>query len=229
MLEQGYGRVVNLASQAATRRADRPRRLLRVQVRRGRPHQGHRLGVGGPGHHRQHHQSPPSCSPIWAARHGRARRATALKAQIPTGRFAYPDEIAAAAVFLASDAAAMINGADLLDRRRLHDPLNLKQTRTSHTKNTAHHSSARPAARPRRTRDSRDLAYHLNRRLDCDCTAGDFHANPPGSPGYLDRSGHAGGRHRAGPCGRCGAEGRQRPPRHRDEPRAAGLHAVPAA
>lgn len=38
----------------------------------------------------------------------------ALKAQIPTGRFALPEEIAAAAVFLASDSARMINGADLL-------------------------------------------------------------------------------------------------------------------
>ncbi|MEV5361139.1 SDR family oxidoreductase [Micrococcus luteus] len=38
----------------------------------------------------------------------------ALKEQIPMGRFAYPDEIAAAAVFLASDAAGMITGADLL-------------------------------------------------------------------------------------------------------------------
>lgn len=38
----------------------------------------------------------------------------ALKALIPTGRFAVPEEIAATAVFLASDAAAMINGADLL-------------------------------------------------------------------------------------------------------------------
>ena len=37
-----------------------------------------------------------------------------LKEEIPTGRFAYPEEIAAAAVFLASDAADMINGADLL-------------------------------------------------------------------------------------------------------------------
>jgi NAD(P)-dependent dehydrogenase (short-subunit alcohol dehydrogenase family) len=38
----------------------------------------------------------------------------ALKTQIPTGRFAEPDEIAAAAVFLASDGARMINGADLV-------------------------------------------------------------------------------------------------------------------
>jgi D-threitol dehydrogenase (NAD+) len=38
----------------------------------------------------------------------------ALKAQIPTGRFAEPDEIAAVAVFLAGDAAKMINGVDLL-------------------------------------------------------------------------------------------------------------------
>lgn len=38
----------------------------------------------------------------------------ALKARIPTGRFARPEEIAAAAVYLASDAAAMVNGADLV-------------------------------------------------------------------------------------------------------------------
>ncbi|MGV8989661.1 MAG: GolD/DthD family dehydrogenase [Cypionkella sp.] len=38
----------------------------------------------------------------------------AMKAQIPTGRFAEPHEIASAAIFLASQAAAMINGADLL-------------------------------------------------------------------------------------------------------------------
>lgn len=38
----------------------------------------------------------------------------ALKKLIPTGRFAYPNEIAAAAIYLASDAAAMVNGADLV-------------------------------------------------------------------------------------------------------------------
>ncbi|UXA09706.1 D-threitol dehydrogenase [Mycobacterium sp. SMC-8] len=41
-------------------------------------------------------------------------RGDELKKLIPMGRFAYPDEIAAAAVYLASDAAGMITGADLL-------------------------------------------------------------------------------------------------------------------
>ena len=38
----------------------------------------------------------------------------AMRDLIPTGRFAEPAEIAAAAVYLASDAANMINGADLI-------------------------------------------------------------------------------------------------------------------
>ena len=38
----------------------------------------------------------------------------AMMRLIPTERFAIPEEIAAAAVFLASDGADMINGADLL-------------------------------------------------------------------------------------------------------------------
>jgi len=45
----------------------------------------------------------------WAGEKGKA-----MKAQIPTGRFAEPEEIAAAAIFLASDGADMINGTDIL-------------------------------------------------------------------------------------------------------------------
>ncbi|WP_377644565.1 GolD/DthD family dehydrogenase [Oryzobacter terrae] len=45
----------------------------------------------------------------WAGEKGEAH-----KALIPTGRFAHPGEVAAVAVFLASDAADMVNGADLV-------------------------------------------------------------------------------------------------------------------
>ncbi len=45
----------------------------------------------------------------WAGEKGEAARK-----RIPSGRFAYPEEIAAAAVFLASSGADMINGADLI-------------------------------------------------------------------------------------------------------------------
>jgi NAD(P)-dependent dehydrogenase (short-subunit alcohol dehydrogenase family) len=38
----------------------------------------------------------------------------ALKAQIPTGRFALPEEVAATVLFLASNNADMVNGLDLL-------------------------------------------------------------------------------------------------------------------
>jgi D-threitol dehydrogenase (NAD+) len=41
-------------------------------------------------------------------------KGNALKAQIPTGRFATPEEIAATALFLASDASNMVNGADIM-------------------------------------------------------------------------------------------------------------------
>ncbi|TQX82262.1 MULTISPECIES: SDR family oxidoreductase [unclassified Rhizobium] len=45
----------------------------------------------------------------WAGEKGEA-----AKKRIPNGRFAYPEEVAAAAVFLVSNGADMINGADLL-------------------------------------------------------------------------------------------------------------------
>ena len=41
-------------------------------------------------------------------------RAAEMTKKIPNGRFAYPEEIAACALFLASDATAMINGQNIL-------------------------------------------------------------------------------------------------------------------
>lgn len=46
---------------------------------------------------------------VWAGPVG-----DAFRAQVPTGRFAQPDEIACAALYLASDAAAMVNGENFV-------------------------------------------------------------------------------------------------------------------
>ncbi len=112
MLDQGSGKVINLASQAAT-----------VALIDHAAYCASKFGLVG---------LTKVLASEWAGRGVTAntisptvvltdlgRKAWAgekgerLKAQIPTGRFAYPEEIAAAAVFLASNASDMINGADL--------------------------------------------------------------------------------------------------------------------
>jgi len=113
MLEQGRGKMINLASQAAS-----------VALLAHAAYCASKFGLVGlskvlASEWAGRGVTVNTISPTvvltdlgrkaWAGEKGEA-----LKAQIPTGRFAYPEEIAAAAVFLASDAADMINGADLL-------------------------------------------------------------------------------------------------------------------
>jgi NAD(P)-dependent dehydrogenase (short-subunit alcohol dehydrogenase family) len=114
MIAQGRGgRIVNLASQAGT-----------VAIEEHVAYCASKFGVIGVTRTLalewgRHGITVNSISPtvvltdlgrtVWAGAKGEA-----LKAKIPSGRFAEPDEIAAAAVFLASDEAAMVNGADLV-------------------------------------------------------------------------------------------------------------------
>lgn len=113
MLEAGSGKIINMASQAAS-----------VALQGHVAYCASKFGVVG---------LSKVLASEWAGRGvtvntisptvvltelGRAAwagpKGDALKAQIPTGRFAYPEEIAATALFLASEASDMINGADIL-------------------------------------------------------------------------------------------------------------------
>jgi D-threitol dehydrogenase (NAD+) len=113
MLAQGSGTVISLASQAAT--VALPGHLAYCASKFGLVGLTKVLALEWAGRGVTANTISPTvvmtalAKEVWDNPEGEA-----LKAQIPTQRFAEPEEIAAAAVFLASDAAKMINGADLL-------------------------------------------------------------------------------------------------------------------
>jgi len=113
MLAAGGGVIVNMASQAASVALDQ--HVAYCASKFGVVGMSKVLAAEwGPRHVRVNTISPTVVltelgRKAWDGPHGEA-----LKQLIPTGRFAYPDEIAAAAVYLAADASAMVNGADLV-------------------------------------------------------------------------------------------------------------------
>ena len=113
MLARGSGTVISLASQAAT--IALPGHLAYCASKFGLVGMTKVLALEWAGRGVTANTISPTvvmtplAKELWDNPEGEA-----LKAQIPTGRFAEPDEIAAVAVFLASDAAKMINGVDLL-------------------------------------------------------------------------------------------------------------------
>ncbi|MEM7489357.1 MAG: GolD/DthD family dehydrogenase [Pseudomonadota bacterium] len=113
MIDQGGGRIVNMASQAGTVAIDGHVAYCASKFAVIGMTKCLALEWG------QHGITANTISPTvvltelgkkaWAGEKGEA-----MIREIPAGRFADPDEIAAAALFLASDMAQMINGADLI-------------------------------------------------------------------------------------------------------------------
>lgn len=113
MLDQGKGKIINMASQAGSIALDQHAAYCAskwgvIGLSKVLASEWARRGV-----------TVNTISPTvvltdlgkkaWAGQKGED-----MKKLIPVGRFAEPEEIAAAAVFLASDASDMINGADLV-------------------------------------------------------------------------------------------------------------------
>ncbi|GAB3241757.1 SDR family oxidoreductase [Mycolicibacterium hippocampi] len=113
MLAAGRGAIVNMASQAATVALDQhvaycASKFGVVGVSKVLAAEWGRRGV------RVNTISPTVVLTDLGRKAWDGPRGDELKKLIPVGRFAYPDEIAAAAIYLASDAAAMVTGVDLL-------------------------------------------------------------------------------------------------------------------
>ncbi|ANI38813.1 SDR family oxidoreductase [Mycolicibacterium vaccae] len=113
MLAAGRGAIVNMASQAATVALDQ--HVAYCASKFGVVGVSKVLAAEwGPRGVRVNTISPTVVLTELGRKAWDGPRGDELKKLIPMGRFAYPDEIAAAAVYLASDAAGMITGADLL-------------------------------------------------------------------------------------------------------------------
>jgi NAD(P)-dependent dehydrogenase (short-subunit alcohol dehydrogenase family) len=113
MIRQGGGKIVNLASQAGSVAIDQhvaycASKFAVIGMTKTLALEWGRHGIT------VNSLSPTVVLTELGRRAWDGPKGEAMKAQIPTGRFAEPEEIAAAAVFLASSGADMINGADLL-------------------------------------------------------------------------------------------------------------------
>lgn len=113
MLERGKGKIINLASQAASIALDghvaycaSKFGVLGITKVLASEWAGRGVNVNS--------ISPTVVLTELGKKAWDGPKGDALKKLIPTGRFAEPEEIAAAAVFLASSGADMINGADLI-------------------------------------------------------------------------------------------------------------------
>ena len=113
MLSQGSGKIVNMASQAASIALDEHAAycaskfgVLGITKVLASEWAGRGINVNS--------ISPTVVLTELGKKAWDGPKGDALKKLIPTGRFALPEEIAASALFLSSSAADMINGADLL-------------------------------------------------------------------------------------------------------------------
>lgn len=113
MLEQGQGKIINMASQAGSIALDQ--HAAYCSSKWGVIGLSKVLAAEWAGRGINVNTISPTVvltelgKKAWAGQKGED-----MKKLIPTGRFALPEEIAAAAVFLASNGADMINGADLV-------------------------------------------------------------------------------------------------------------------
>lgn len=113
MLQRGYGRIVNMASQAAIVALDQ--HVAYCVSKAGIVSLTKMLALEwGPRGINTNAISPTVVDTELGRKAWDGEKGVLAKQRIPTGRFAQPEEIALAAVFLASGAAAMINGENLV-------------------------------------------------------------------------------------------------------------------
>lgn len=113
MLGRGSGKIINIASQAATVAIDQ--HCAYTSAKAGLIGMTKSLAKEwGPRGVNVNSISPTVVLTPMGAAAWEGEKGERMKSMIPTGRFAYTDEIAASILFLASNGSDMINGADMV-------------------------------------------------------------------------------------------------------------------
>jgi NAD(P)-dependent dehydrogenase (short-subunit alcohol dehydrogenase family) len=113
MLERGWGRIINIASQAAVIAIEEHVAYCASKAGLVGLTQVLAIEWGGRGV-TVNAISPTIVATEMAKRNWAGAKGDAARKAIPTGRFVTPEEVALAVRFIASDGAAMINGANLI-------------------------------------------------------------------------------------------------------------------
>ena len=127
MLDRGYGKVIFTASLLSFQGGINVPGLHRLEVRHRRTHEGPRQRMGGPRRQRQRDRPRLHRDRQHQALRSDPARSTAILDRIPAARWGRPDDLAGAAVFLASARLRLRLGHRPARRRRLAGPM----TRTS--------------------------------------------------------------------------------------------------
>ena len=113
MIQRGHGKIVNIASQAGVIALDKhiaycASKAAVISMTKTLAYEwaGYGININA--------ISPTVVLTELGEKAWSGKKGEQMKKMIPNGRFAYPDEVAALAAFLASDAAAMINGENIL-------------------------------------------------------------------------------------------------------------------
>ena len=113
MIKQGGGKIVCVASQGGVIATDR--HIAYTASKAALIGMTKNIGTGmGEVQHQCKLGFPTTCLTEMGEKIWQGEMAEEMKRKIPCGRFCYPDEVAAAILFLSSDAANMINGENLL-------------------------------------------------------------------------------------------------------------------
>ena len=113
MVERGWGRIINVSSVNGQKGAFGQTNYSAAKAGMHGFTKALALEVAQQGRDRQHHLARATSAPRWSRRSRRRCSTRKILPQIPVGRLGKPEEVAGLVIYLASEEAAFVTGANI--------------------------------------------------------------------------------------------------------------------